>query len=138
MVTINKMELKYCKSDEMIEDMLMKGISKRQFAKLRNMIGLRNISDCEWRGVLKIEHSSSIVNEAIWTVYLFIFFYKDILHKKTHELCLIVLIRLKSIIKHTSNFHLDIMPRRIKNNFLFKYFYALKKARKQLSFRYYV
>ena len=47
MVTINKIELKYCKSDEMIADMLMKGISKRQFAKLRNMIGLRNISDYE-------------------------------------------------------------------------------------------
>ena len=57
-------------------------------------------------------------------------FYKDILHKKhTHKLCLNILIRLKSIIKHTSNFHitprsiinhtsnfhLHIMPRTIKN-----------------------
>ena len=46
MVTMNKIELKYYKSDEMIADMLTKGIGKIQFAKLRNMIGLRNISDC--------------------------------------------------------------------------------------------
>ena len=31
----------------MIADILMKGIDKIQFAKLRSMIGLRNISDCE-------------------------------------------------------------------------------------------
>ena len=47
MVAINKIELKYCKSDEMTADMLTKGIGKIQFAKLRTMIGLRNISDCE-------------------------------------------------------------------------------------------
>ena len=86
-------------------------------------------------------------------IYLFIF-YKDIFHKKTHKLCSNILIRLKniikhtsnfhsnitprSIIKHTSNFHLDITPRNIKkNNFSSKYFYMLKKAHKQLSFRYY-
>ena len=97
---------------------------------------------------------SSIVTEVIGTVYLFIYlFYKDILHKNTHKLCSNILIRLKSIIKHTSNFHsditprsiikhtsnfhLDITPRSIKNNFSFKYFYTLKKAHKQLSFRYY-
>ena len=70
----------------------------------------------------------------------FFFFYKDILHKEnTHKLCSNILIRLKSIIKHTSNFHLDITPRSIKktNNFSSKYFYTLKKAHKQLSFRYY-
>ena len=88
--------------------------------------------------------------------FIYLFFYKDILHKKTHKLCLNILIRLKSIIKHTSNFHsditprsiikhtsnfhLDITPRSIKktNNFSFKYFYTLKKAYKQPSFRYYV
>ena len=43
MVTMNKIELKYYKSDEMIADMLTKGIGKIQFAKLRNMIVLRNI-----------------------------------------------------------------------------------------------
>ena len=87
-------------------------------------------------------------------IFLFIYFYKDILHKKTHKLCLNILIRLKSIIKHTSNFHsditprsiikhtsnfhLNITPRSIKNNFSSKYFYTFKKAHKQLSFRYYV
>ena len=43
MVTMNKIELKYYKSDEVIADMLTKGIGKIQFAKLRNMIVLRNI-----------------------------------------------------------------------------------------------
>ena len=82
---------------------------------------------------------TSIVNEAIGTIHLFIYFYKDNL-LKTHKLCSNILICLKSIIKHTSNFHLDITPRSIKktNNFSFKYFYMLEKAHKQLSFRYYV
>ena len=53
----------------------------------------------------------SIVNEVIGTI--FFFFYKDILHKKTHKLCSNISIRLKSIIKHTSNFHSDITPRSI-------------------------
>ena len=47
MVAMNKIELKYCKSDEMITDMLTKGIGKIQSTKLRGMIGLTNISDCE-------------------------------------------------------------------------------------------
>ena len=47
MVTMNKIKLKYCKGDEMIADILTKGIGKIQFTKLRSMIGLRNISDCE-------------------------------------------------------------------------------------------
>ena len=46
MVPMNKIELKYCKSDEMIADILTKGVGKTQFAKLRSMIGLRNTSDC--------------------------------------------------------------------------------------------
>ena len=62
---------------------------------------------------------SSIVNEAIRTIYLLFF------------------IKIFCIKKHTSNFHLDIMARSIKNNFSFKYFYTLKKAYKQLSFIYY-
>ena len=47
MVAMNKIKLKYCKSDEMMADMLMKGAGKIQFAELRSMIGLRNISDCK-------------------------------------------------------------------------------------------
>ena len=47
MVTMNKTKLKYCKRDQMIADKLMKGIGKIQFAKLRSMLGLRNISDCQ-------------------------------------------------------------------------------------------
>ena len=47
MVTMNKIELKYCKSDKMIADILTKGIGKIQFAKVRSMIELRNISDCK-------------------------------------------------------------------------------------------
>ena len=89
-------------------------------------------------------------------IYLFIYFIKIICTpKKTHKLCLKILICLKSIIKHTSNFHLDIKPRSIikhtsnfhlditprsikkTNNFSSKYFYTLKKAHKQLSFRHY-
>ena len=89
------------------------------------------------------------------SLFIFLFFIKIFcIKKKTHKLCSNFLIRLKriikhtnnfhsdftsrSIIKHTSNFHLDITPRNIKNNFSSKYFYALKKAHKQLSFRYYV
>ena len=47
MVIMNKIELKYCKSDEMLADMLTKGIGKIQFAKLMSVIGLRNTSECE-------------------------------------------------------------------------------------------
>ena len=43
---MNKIKLRYCKSDEMIADILTKGIAKIQFAKLRSTIGLRNTSDC--------------------------------------------------------------------------------------------
>ena len=98
---------------------------------------------------------SSIVNEVIETVYLFIYFFiKIFCMRKAHKLCSNISIRLKSIIKHksnfhsdithrsiikhTSNFHLNITPRSIKNNFPSKYFYTLKKAYKELSFRYYV
>ena len=46
--------------------------------------------------------------------FIFIYFlYKDILHKKTHELCSNISICLKSRIKHTSTFHSDITPRSI-------------------------
>ena len=47
LVTTGKVDLIYCRSDEMIADMLTKGIGKIQFTKLRSMMGLRNISDCE-------------------------------------------------------------------------------------------
>ena len=50
----------------------------------------------------------------LWGQFIYSFFYKDILHKKhIHKLCLNILIRLKSIIKHPSNFHSDITPRSI-------------------------
>ena len=61
MITMNKIELRYCKTDKMTADVLTKGIGKIQFAKLRSMIGLRDISDCESGGVLKIEHSCQII-----------------------------------------------------------------------------
>ena len=47
LVTTGKVDLKYCRKDEMIADMLTKGIGKIQFTKLRSMMGLRNISDCK-------------------------------------------------------------------------------------------
>ena len=57
------------------------------------------------------------------------FFIKIFCIKKHTSFCSNILICLKSIIKHTSNFHLDIMPRNIKetNNFSPEYFYTLKK-----------
>ena len=53
-------ELKYCRSSEMIADMMTKGLCKVQFAKLRSMYGIVNISNCELGGVLKIVHSCEI------------------------------------------------------------------------------
>ena len=47
LVAAGKVELDYCRSDEMIADMLTKGIGKIHFTELRSMKGLRNISDCE-------------------------------------------------------------------------------------------
>ena len=70
MVTMNKIGLKYCKSNEMIANILTKGIGKIQFAKLRSLIGLRNISNCEWGGVLKTEHSCQIIEEYSWITFL--------------------------------------------------------------------
>ena len=58
--------------------------------------------------------------------FIHLFFFKDILHTKKHRsFCSNILICLESIIKHTSNFYLDITPK--KHN----------KAHKQLSFRHY-
>ena len=62
------------------------------------------------RNIIPFTQISIIVNEVLGTIF---FIYKDILLKKTHKLCLNILIRLKSIIKHTSNFHSDITPRSI-------------------------
>ena len=67
---MSKIELKYCKNDEMIPDILAKGIGKIQFAKLRTMIGLRNIFDCEWGGEVKIEHSYQIIEEHSWRTFM--------------------------------------------------------------------
>ena len=54
----------------MIANMLTKGSGKIQFVKLRNMIGLRNISDCNWGGVLKIEPSWQIIEEHSWRTFM--------------------------------------------------------------------
>ena len=65
-------------------------------------------------------YDSSIVNEVITAIYLFIYlFYKDILHtKKAYKASKQRLLRYsytpKSIIKHTDDFHLDITPKSIK------------------------
>ena len=70
---------------------------------------------------------SSIVNEVIWTIYLF--FYEDILHtKKAYKAPRQRLLRYsytpKSIIKHTGDFYPDITPKSIKkaSDFLPRYF----------------
>ena len=47
-------ELKYCSSKDMVADMPTKGLSKLQFVKLRNMAGVKDMSDGECRGVSKI------------------------------------------------------------------------------------
>ena len=62
-------------------------------------------------------------------IYLYIYFYKDILNKRNKQALFKYLntprsiikqtsnfhLTPRSIIKHTSNFHLDIMPRSVKN-----------------------
>ena len=76
---------------------------------------------------------SSIVNEVIGTIYLFIYlfiyYFIKIFCIKKHKFCSNISIRLKSIIKHTSNFHLDITPRSIKKQTTFRLniFIRLKK-----------
>ena len=44
-VTAKTVELKCCRSGDMIADMIMKGLCKVQFAKLRSMSGIVNISN---------------------------------------------------------------------------------------------
>ena len=70
-------------------------------------------------------------------IYLFIYFYEDILYTK--KACKAPKQRLlrysytpKSIIKHTGNFHLDITPKSIKktSNVYSDIFIRLKKTRK--------
>ena len=41
----NNMELKYCRTNGMIADMLTKGLNGEQFAKLRHMAGVREVID---------------------------------------------------------------------------------------------
>ena len=105
------------------------------------LISIKIVTNCKKIVSIKKTKLSSIVNEAIRTIYLF--FSKDILLKKTHKLCSNISIRLKSIIKHTSNFHsdirpksiikhtsnfhLDIAPRNIKKKFRLNIFIRLKK-----------
>ena len=44
-VNSNNIELKYCKTSEMIADMLTKGLSRIQFEKLRRMVGVKCLTD---------------------------------------------------------------------------------------------
>ena len=81
---------------------------------------------------------SSILNEVIRTIYLFIYFYEDILHtKKSYKAPKQRLLRYsytpKSIIKHTDDYHLDVTPKSIKKSKqrLLRYFYTLKKDAKK-------
>ena len=46
-VTAKTVELKYCRSSDMIADMMTKGLCKGQFAKLRSKSGIVDISNCE-------------------------------------------------------------------------------------------
>ena len=46
-VANKKISLKYCASEDMIADMLTKGLSRTQFIKLRDMIGIYELSDSE-------------------------------------------------------------------------------------------
>ena len=46
-VSNKKIPLKYCASEDMIADMLTKGLGPAQFNKLRGMIGIRELSDSE-------------------------------------------------------------------------------------------
>ena len=52
-VSSGKLELKYCKTNDMIADMLTKGLSGKQFKKVRLMAGVTSI----------IEHSESSEKE---------------------------------------------------------------------------
>ena len=46
-VNEKKIELKYCPSEYMIADMLTKGLSRIQFNKLKDMIGIHDLNDSE-------------------------------------------------------------------------------------------
>ena len=46
-ISTNAIELKYCKSEEMIADILTKGLGRIQFEKLRKLIGMKPLSDIE-------------------------------------------------------------------------------------------
>ena len=46
-VMAKTVKLKYCRSSNMIADMMTKGLCKVHFAKLRSMSGIVNISNCE-------------------------------------------------------------------------------------------
>ena len=85
------------------------------------------------RNIIAFTQISIIVNEVLGTIF---FIYKDILLKKTHKLCLNFLIRLKSIIKHTCNFHSDITPRSIiKHRSNFHLDITPRSTKKKTTFR---
>lgn len=46
-ISTNAIELKYCKSEEMIADILSKELGRLQFEKLRKLIGMKQLSDIE-------------------------------------------------------------------------------------------
>ena len=46
-ISRGNIELIYCQSNDMVADMLTKGLSKLQFEKLRYKAGVKSVSDCE-------------------------------------------------------------------------------------------
>ena len=84
----------------------------------RNSVGKRNRKTCAGFRIPSTQNNndekSSIVNEVVKAIYLF--FYEDILHtKKAYKAPKQRLLRYpympKSIIKHTGDFHLDIIKK---------------------------
>ena len=45
-VANKKVELKYCRTDEMLADMFTNGPGTKKFVKLRELIGLKDQTDC--------------------------------------------------------------------------------------------
>ena len=46
-VSAKTIELKYCRTNDMVADIMTKGLCKMQFEKLRRMSGIVDISNCK-------------------------------------------------------------------------------------------
>ena len=46
-VRSNLIELRYCRTDDMIADIFTKGLSITKYIKLRDMAGIKDLSVCE-------------------------------------------------------------------------------------------